>query len=99
MLHSHHVALWDAIYSCDIIGSSDSSIKHVVPTELAPILAQSKVTRIFCNGATSASYYKKYQQKELGIEAVTLPSTSPANAAYSMERLRTIWSDKIGEIV
>ena len=99
MLHSHHVALWDAIYSCDIIGSSDSSIKHVVPTELAPILAQSKVTRIFCNVATSASYYKKYQQKELGIEAVTLPSTSPANASYSMERLRTIWSDQIGENV
>lgn len=95
MLHKHHIALWDAIYSCDIIGSSDSSIKNVVPTDLKPILEQSKITKVFCNGATSSKYYKKYQEKVLGIEAVTLPSTSPANAAYSLDRLIEIWTDHI----
>ena len=96
MLHIHPIALWDAIYSCDIIGSSDSSIKNVVPTDLKPILEHSHVKKVFCNGATSAKYYKKYQEKELGIEAETLPSTSPANAAYSVDRLVEIWSDRLG---
>ena len=95
MLHKYHIALWDTIYSCDIIGSSDSSIRNVVPTDLKPILEQSKITKVFCNGATSARYYKKYQEKELGIKAVTLPSTSPANAAYSVERLVKIWSERL----
>ena len=87
----HRVALWDTIYSCDILGSSDSSIRAVVPTDLRPILARSGVTRIFCNGRTSGAYYKKYQEKELGIEATVLPSTSPANAAWTMERLMEAW--------
>ena len=91
MLHRNHIALWDTIYSCDIIGSSDSSIRNVVPTDLQPIIEQSKIDRVFCNGATSGKYYKKYQQKVIGIEAVTLPSTSPANAAYSLERLIGLW--------
>lgn len=50
MLYRHHVALWDTIYSCDIIGSSDSSIKNVVPTDLKAIVKDSNVKRIFCNG-------------------------------------------------
>lgn len=98
MLYKHHIALWDTIYSCDIIGSSDSSIKNVVPTDLKAIMEHSQVKRIFCNGKTSGAYFKKYQQKELGIEAEVLPSTSPANAAYSVERLVGIWKEKIGEI-
>ena len=96
LLLRNHIALWDTIYSCDIIGSSDSSIKNVVPTDLKPILEHSHVKKVFCNGATSAKYYKKYQEKELGIEAETLPSTSPANAAYSVDRLVEIWSDRLG---
>lgn len=95
MLHKHHIALWDTIYSCDIIGSSDSSIRNVVPTDLKQIISNSKVTKIYCNGATSAKYYKKYQEKELGISAVTLPSTSPANAAYSLDKLVQIWSQEL----
>ena len=98
MLYRHHVALWDTIYSCDIIGSSDSSIKNVVPTDLKAIVKDSNVKRIFCNGKTSGTYFQKYQQKELGIEAEVLPSTSPANAAYSVERLVEIWKEKIGEM-
>lgn len=82
MLHAHHIALWDAIYSCDIIGSSDSSIKNVTPTDLSKIVEASKVTKVICNGKTSGKFYAKYQQKILGIEPVVLPSTSPANAAF-----------------
>ena len=88
----HHVALWDTIYSCDIVGSSDSSIRSVVPTDLRPILSGSGVTRIFCNGRTSGLYYQKYQEKTLQIEATVLPSTSPANAAWTMEKLMEAWS-------
>lgn len=91
MLGRHHIALWDSIYSCDIIGSSDSSIRNVVPTDLRPVLAQSRIRRIYCNGAASGKCFQKYQEKALGMKAVVLPSTSPANAAYSVERLTGIW--------
>lgn len=86
-----HVALWDTIGSCDIIGSSDSSIRNVVPTDLRPILAGSRIRRVFCNGAASGRYYRQYQAPLLGMEAEILPSTSPANAAWSMERLIAAW--------
>lgn len=99
LLHRNHIALWDTIYSCDIIGSSDSSIKNVVPTNLAPIINQSKVSHVFCNGNTSGRYYKKYQQDILGLEAVTLPSTSPANAAYSVDRLVQIWKEAVKKVL
>lgn len=98
LLHRNHIALWDTIYSCDIIGSSDSSIKNVVPTDLAPIINQSNVSHVFCNGNTSGRYYKKYQQDILGLEAVTLPSTSPANAAYSVDRLVQIWGEAVKKV-
>ena len=91
MLYRHHIALWDSIYSCDIIGSSDSSIKNAVPTDLGQIITGSKIRKIFCNGATSGICFKKYQEKELQITADILPSTSPANAAYSLEKLISIW--------
>lgn len=91
LLERNHIALWDAIYSCDIEGSSDASIRNVTPTDLRPIIEGSKVKRIFCNGKTSWKYYHKYQEKELGIEAFALPSTSPANAAWNLERLAEAW--------
>ena len=91
MLLAHRIALWDVIQSCDIKGSSDSSIKNVVPTDLNRILEESEVERIFCNGKASGNYYKKYQESRTGIEATVLPSTSPANAAFSLEKLIEIW--------
>lgn len=87
----HGIAMWDTIYSCDIIGSSDSSIKNVVPTDLKPVLEETGIKRVFCNGKTSWNYYHKYQEKILGIQAECLPSTSPANAAWGMERLKEAW--------
>ena len=78
MLLRHHIALWDVIASCDIAGSSDSSIRNVVPNDLAYIIGRSRITRIYANGAKSKQLYDKYLAKQLGIEAVQLPSTSPA---------------------
>lgn len=98
MLHAHHIALWDAVYSCDIIGSSDSSIKNVTPTDLREIIENSNVKKIICNGRTAGKYYMKYQQNVLGIEPMVLPSTSPANAAFSVDKLIQIWAPEIPDV-
>lgn len=90
LLHQH-IALWDVIYSCDIQGSSDSSIRNAVPTDLAQVMRTAPIKAVYCNGRTSGSLYARYQQKQTGIEAVTLPSTSPANAAWNLERLMDAW--------
>ena len=91
MLHAHHIALWDTIASCEIEGSSDSSIRGVVPNDLTPILRGADIRQIYCNGGTSYQYFRRYQQQLTGREAVKLPSTSPANAAWSAERLTAAW--------
>ena len=91
MLLRHHVALWDVIASCEISGSSDSSIKNAVPTDLSPILAGADIRAVFCNGRTAYTLYGRFQAKTTGRTAVCLPSTSPANAAWSLERLTDAW--------
>ncbi len=91
LILSHGLALWDSIASCEIAGSSDASITDVVPTDLSAVLAGSKVDRIFCNGAKSYEVYCRHQLPRLGIEAVRLPSTSPANATCSFEKLLEAW--------
>lgn len=91
LLLSHHIALWDVIHSCDIQGSSDASIKNVVPNDLGVILDAAPVRQIYVNGKTAEKYYRKYTQPVTGREAVCLPSTSHANAAWSVERLIDAW--------
>ena len=91
-LLKNNIALWDVIHSCEIVGSSDSSIRDVTPNNLEPILNNSQIDRIFVNGKTAERYYKKYTEKVIGREAICLPSTSPANAAWSLERLIEAWS-------
>lgn len=91
-LIENHIAVWDVIASCTIEGSSDSSIKNVIPNDLSEILEHAPISQIFCNGGTSHQYYKKYQEKITGKNALRLPSTSPANAAWSLERLKPEWS-------
>ena len=86
------IALWDVIASCSIEGSSDSSIRDVVPNDLSVILSTADIRAIFCNGKTSWNYYRKYQEAMTGIPAVSLPSTSPANAAWSLEKLKGAWN-------
>lgn len=88
-------ALWDVIASCEIVGSSDSTIRDVVPNDLSRILRESKVKRIFCNGSTSYRLYERYIRPVTGIPAICLPSTSPANAAWSLDRLIEAWREKI----
>ena len=87
----NHVALWDVIHSCEIVGSSDSSIKDVTPNDLRLILDAADIERIYVNGKTAEKFYKKYIEKNLGIKAFCLPSTSPANAAWSLDRLIDTW--------
>ncbi len=85
------LALYDVIEECEITGSSDASIRGMIPADLLPILAGSRIMRIFVNGKTAEKYYVKYQEPVTGIRAVTLPSSSPANAAWSLERLTAEW--------
>lgn len=95
MLLMNHIAIWDVIDSCDIIGSSDSSIKNVVPADIAGLLSKTKIARIFANGKTAGNLYKKHSEKSTRLPAVVLPSTSPANAAYSLDKLVEVWREEL----
>ena len=92
LLTAHGIALWDVIAACDITGSSDSTITNVTPTNLFPILAGGTVRAVFTNGTTATRLYKRYQEPTTGIPSICLPSTSPANAARSLEQLVEAWS-------
>lgn len=91
LILSHNLALFDVIASCEIAGSEDSAIKNVIPNDLSPILKNSKITHIFVNGKTAEKYYDKYLRSETGIDCICLPSTSPANAAFSLDKLVKSW--------
>lgn len=91
MLLSNGIAIWDVIAECEIIGSSDSSIRNVVPTDLQQVLQAAPIQQIYANGNTAKKLYQKFQQKGCGREIIGLPSTSPANAAFSLERLMESW--------
>lgn len=95
MLKANHIALYDVIESCRIIGSDDSSIKDVVPADIGQIVKVSRIKAVFTNGKTASKLYKKYQSEIVGIPMVELPSTSPANAAYSLKRLTEIWNERL----
>ena len=88
---NNKIALWDVIASCEIKGSSDSSIKNVVPNNINEILNNSKVKTIFTNGKLAHNLYNKYIFEKTNIAAISLPSTSPANAAFSLDRLCDEW--------
>ncbi len=86
------VALWDTIAYCDIEGSADSTIKNAVPNDIGMILRCADIRKIYVNGKTAQKYYNKYIRDKTGKEAVCLPSTSPANASWSLEKLTEAWS-------
>ncbi len=88
---SNNLALWDVIAQCEIEGSADSTIRDVTANDLSIILKNSSVERIFVNGKTAEKYYNKYTYPKTGIKAICLPSTSPANAAWSFEKLVDAW--------
>jgi len=92
-LRRHHMAAWDTIHECDIVGSSDSSIKNVVVNDLSVILDAASIGEIYCNGRKSYDLYMRYCREQTGRDAKLMPSTSPANAACSMDKLIETWQD------
>ena len=90
-LLQHHIAVWDVIQSCDIVGSADSTIKNVVANDLQVILTQANIKKIFVNGKKAEQLYKQHIAKDIGRDAICLPSTSPANAAWTYEKLVDTW--------
>lgn len=90
-LLSHGFALWDVIYECDITGSSDASVRNVIPSDISVILRAAPVRRIITNGKTSDHYFQKFLRQTTDIPEICCPSTSPANAAWSLERLTEAW--------
>lgn len=92
-LLKNHIAVWDVIQSCTITGSSDSSIKNVVANDLSEILERATIRQIYVNGRKAEQLYQKYIFPKTGIKAECLPSTSPANAAWNLERLVDVWRE------
>jgi len=99
LIEENGLALWDVIHSCEITGSADSSIKKVVPNDLSNILAAAPIDTIITNGKTADNLYRKYLEKETGIPAVCLPSTSPANARWTEDKLYEKWKKTINELL
>ncbi|MBM6676240.1 DNA-deoxyinosine glycosylase [Olsenella uli] len=95
LLLRHSVALWDVIESCDVRGSADASIRNVVPADVARVTSVAPIRSVLCNGGTAARLYHRWLEPVTGIAAGTLPSTSPANAAWSAERLEARWREAL----
>lgn len=91
LLLRHGLALWDVIASCSIQGSADATVRNAVPVDIRRVLSAAPIERIICNGALAGKLYRQYLQPVCGMEAAILPSTSPANAAWSLQRLIAAW--------
>ena len=97
-LLENHIAIWDVIDSCEIVGSSDSSIKNVVANDISGLLKKTNISNVYANGGKAFELYQKYTYLESQKECVKLPSTSPANAAWSLERLCKAWEVILKEL-
>ena len=91
-LERHRIAAWDSIHACDIVGSSDASIRNVEPNDLTEILRNTEIRHIYTNGKKSHEIYRTYCFPQTGAEDICLPSTSPANAAWTMDKLLAAWA-------
>ena len=96
-LERHRIAMWDVLYSCEIAGASDASIKNPVPTDLRKILEHARIQHIYTTGSTAGKYYRKFHEPLYDIPHTVLPSTSPANAAVSLEKLIRAYKDAFEE--
>lgn len=94
LLERHRIALWDVIEECEITGSSDASIRGAVPTDIGSLLGQTSIDRIVLNGRTAERCFLRFHP-DFALPTVTLPSTSPANAAWSFERLIAVWKSAL----
>ena len=95
LLLRHHIALWDVIASCEITGSSDASVKNAVPVDIARVTQVAPIERVLCNGVLAGKLYKQYLLPVTGLEAAVLPSTSPANAAWTLDKLARAWQSAL----
>ncbi|MCI9073279.1 MAG: DNA-deoxyinosine glycosylase [Lachnospiraceae bacterium] len=95
LLLRHGLAVYDVIESCQIRGSSDSSIRNVKAADLGAVMEASRIEKILVNGRTAAKYFKACQPEAYWQLVVELPSTSPANAAFSLEKLVRIWGEHL----
>lgn len=93
LLYRHRIALWDVISCCDITGSDDSSIKNVTPVDLQRVIKASRIAAVYANGRKAGELYKRYQKHDGALDITVLPSTSPANAAWNLERLVEEWRE------
>lgn len=99
---THYIALWDVAAECSIRGSADSSISAVTANDIAPLLRSTQIKAVFLNGQTAQKLFRKYLSEEtakFGCTVTTLPSTSPANASYSLEKLAAEWGSAIRTVL
>ena len=96
LMLNERIALWDTIEECDIVGSSDASIRNIVPVDIQRVLNAADIVQIYCNGSTSYDLFMRYLEPVCGRIPVKLPSTSPANAAWNLDRLYEAWI-QVGE--
>ena len=94
LILNNNLAIYDVIKSCDIEGSADSSIKNVKLNNLDLLIQKSKIEKIIFNGNKAYELYNKYEKNKFSNTKV-LPSTSPANAKYTLEDLCKIWSKEL----
>lgn len=95
LLLRHHIALWDVIASCEIEGSSDASVRNAVPVDISLITNVAPIERVICNGKLAAKLYHQHLETLVGLPAVAMPSTSPANASCSLEKLIQAWQSAL----
>lgn len=95
LLFNNHIAVWDVIASCNIIGSSDSSIKDVIANDMDIIFSKANIKKVIANGDKAYKLYKRYCEKDNQPQLIKLPSTSPANAAFSIEKLKIVWAKEL----
>ena len=91
LLLRHHIALWDVIASCEIEGSADASVRNAIAVDIAHVTDIASIERVICNGKLAEKLYHQYLEPQLGIKAIGMPSTSPANASCSLDRLIDTW--------
>ena len=91
LLLRHHLALWDVIANCEIDGSADASVREAVPVDIVRITDRAHITRVLCNGKLAGTLYARHLQPIMGIPALVLPSTSPANAIWTLPKLTDAW--------
>ena len=98
----HHIAIYDAAISCEIDGSSDAKMSKIVPANLKPLFKEANIKQVYANGGKAYEICKKYLDDEIlkatKNEVIKLPSTSPANAKFSLERLANEWSMIVREL-